>query len=164
MCKYPSGHVSTTERSLGINKRSIVCGCECGRLLPAHPHRVGKFTENRDTPEHIRNSRRSPGGDRNKEKMFQQKLVIVIRTFLLFFLFQPSSLVATTRVEAGEYASRNELLFFAPLCFPRCTCLNLPVFIYLFSRCSRCRIRGSDSVLMPRVSQVQTTGGVAVAG
>lgn len=119
MCKYSSSHrdveaaAATGDSSSGItinNQSTIV---ESRRLLPAaatHLQRGGvaagekkKFRENRETPEHIRSSgRQSPGGDRNKEKMFQQKLVIVIRTFLLFFLFQPSSLVATT-VEAGEY-------------------------------------------------------------
>lgn len=164
MCKYSSGHVllSTVvaDRSLGdtsntTRQSSIVTTvAKRRRLLPAHLRSAGKFTENRETtPEHIRNSRRSPGGDRTKEKMFQQKLVIVIRTFLLFFLFQPSSLVATT-VEAGEFTQTpcpQRMSYYAPPptasvhSFVRClnstpcyllsgyTC-NAQVFIYLSTR------------------------------
>lgn len=164
MCKYSSGHVllsTVADRSLGdtINTTrpsSIVTAvAKRRRLLPAHLRSAGKFTENRETPEHIRNSRRRPGGDRNKEKMFQQKLVIVIRTFLLFFLFQPSSLVATT-VEAGEFthtpcpqrmsyysspptASVHSFVPPPPLNFTPCYLVsgctwNAQVFIYLSTR------------------------------
>lgn len=133
MCKYSPSNVPTTECSPGGNKSSIVA-----TPYAEHKSRLkapGYFKEHRETPGHIRISRSGPGGSSDKRKMFQQKLVIVIRTFLLFFLFQPSSLVATT-VEAGEYASKNELFFF-PLPCPGIlsTCCS-PVFIYLFADCS----------------------------
>ena len=135
MCKYTSSHVLTTEQSRGVDKSSIVTAAAAAvqpwRLLPAHLRSVCRFTGNRETSKHIRSSQSATGGARHKEKMFQQKLVIVIRTFLLFFLFQPSSLVATTTVDAGEYAAQNELLS----SFHRAPHLRLPsTFIYLFSR------------------------------
>lgn len=94
MCKQSSGTVSQSECFWGHYAVFPEVQAEPGRLLP-----VGKETDNRKAPENIRSSRRAP--QRNGEKMFQQKLVIVIRTFLLFFLFQPSALLATT-VEAGK--------------------------------------------------------------
>lgn len=136
MCKYTSSHVFSTEQSRGVDKSSIVTAAAAAcvqpwRLLPAHLRSVCRFTGNRETSKHIRSFQSSTGGARNKEKMFQQKLVIVIRTFLLFFLFQPSSLVATTTVDAGEYAAKNELLS----SFHPSPHLRLPsTFIYLFTR------------------------------
>lgn len=146
MCKYSCGNLpsfdSGSRRDRDTSNRLstrtdnqesfvVVHGVEPPGPRSAYKHGGcdgGKLTENRETPEHIRSTRfRRRRGDRNK-KMFQQKLVIVIRTFLLFFLFQPSTtatLVAATTIDAGEYCENELFPIGSPVATP-------PQFLYLF--------------------------------
>lgn len=104
-----------------VNERKIGGGCADVNYWRCVCSGGEKLMENMGTPALIRN--KTTRGNKRNKKMFQQKLVFVIRTILLSFLVQTTSLMAHT-ADAGEccivivYSSGLEYFALSGALFP----------------------------------------------